>query len=129
MAGSDGEITAFHNACRHRGNKLIEERRGNKPGVIRCAYHSWCYNQDGSLRAAPRTENLENFKKKDWGLRNVRLEIFASFVFITLDENARPVAEIANGADIDPAGLELVLRRGRTCGYAQNQRESRCICQ
>ncbi|TXI02098.1 MAG: aromatic ring-hydroxylating dioxygenase subunit alpha [Rhizobium sp.] len=101
MAGKDGEITAFHNACRHRGNKLIEQRRGNKAGVIRCAYHSWCYNQDGSLRGAPRTENLEDFDKKDWGLRNVRLEIFASFVFITLDENARPVAEIANGAEAE----------------------------
>ena len=99
MAGQDGKITAFHNACRHRGNRLIEERRGNKTGVIRCAYHSWCYNQDGSLRAAPRTENLDDFNKKDWGLRNVRLEIFASFVFITLDSNARPVAEIANGAE------------------------------
>lgn len=101
MAGREGEITAFHNACRHRGNKLIEERRGNKPGVIRCGYHSWCYNQNGSLRAAPRTENLVNFDKKDWGLRTVRHEIFAGFVFITLDENARPVSEIADGAEAE----------------------------
>lgn len=101
MCGKEGEITAFHNACRHRGNRLIEERRGNKTGVIRCAYHSWCYNQDGSLRAAPRTENLEDFDKKDWGLRNVRLEIFASFVFVTLDPDAPAVSEIAGGAEAE----------------------------
>ncbi|MEO5325169.1 aromatic ring-hydroxylating dioxygenase subunit alpha [Mesorhizobium sp. CC13] len=101
MAGKDGEINAFHNACRHRGNRLIEERRGNKIGVIRCMYHSWCYNQDGSLRAAPRTENLDDFDKKEWGLRPVRLEIFASFVFVTLDPNAAPVSEIANGAEAE----------------------------
>lgn len=99
MADTDGKINAFHNVCRHRGNRLIEERRGNKTGVIRCMYHSWCYNKDGSLRAAPRTENLINFDKDDWGLRHVRLEIFASFVFITLDPNAPAVAEIANGAE------------------------------
>ena len=101
MAGKDGEITAFHNACRHRGNRLINERRGNKIGVIRCMYHSWCYNQDGSLRAAPRTENLEDFNKSEWGLRPVRLEVFAGFVFITLDEDAAPVAEIAKGAEAE----------------------------
>jgi carnitine monooxygenase subunit len=101
MAGKDGEINAFHNVCRHRGNRLIEGRRGNKTGVIRCLYHSWCYNQDGSLRGAPRTENLDDFDKKEWGLRSVRLEIFASFVFITLDPNAAPVAEIAAGAEAE----------------------------
>lgn len=101
MAGRGGEISAFHNVCRHRGNRLIDERRGNRPGVIRCMYHSWCYNQDGSLRGAPRTENLEDFNKKDWGLRHVRFEIFANFVFITLDENAPAVAEIASGAEAE----------------------------
>lgn len=101
MAGRNGEINAFHNACRHRGNRLIDERRGNRSGVIRCMYHSWCYNHDGSLRGAPRTENLEDFNKNEWGLRHVRLEIFASFVFITLDPNAPPVAEIANGAEAE----------------------------
>jgi carnitine monooxygenase subunit len=98
-AGTDGEIHAWHNVCRHRGNRLMTERRGKVGAVLRCQYHSWCYNLDGGLRAAPRTEHLTDFSKADWGLRRVRLEIFASWVFVTLDDNARPVAEMAAGAE------------------------------
>lgn len=97
--GQDGEIHAWHNVCRHRGNRLMTQRRGKVGAVLRCQYHSWCYNLDGGLRTAPRTEHLADFTKKDWGLRRVRHEIFASWVFITLDDNAPPVAEIAKGAE------------------------------
>ncbi|AGI74372.1 putative dioxygenase alpha subunit [Octadecabacter arcticus 238] len=95
----DGNIHAWHNVCRHRGNRLMNERRGKVGGVLRCPYHSWCYNLDGGLRAAPRTEHLDNFSKEDYSLRKVRMEIFAGWVFITLDEDAQPVAEMAAGAE------------------------------
>lgn len=95
----DGDIHAWHNVCRHRGNRLMTERRGKVGGVLRCQYHSWCYNLDGGLRAAPRTEHLECFSKKDHSLRKVRHEIFAGWVFITLDDDAQPVAELAAGAE------------------------------
>ncbi len=99
VAGQDGTIRAFHNVCRHRGNRLVQGRRGKGGAVLRCAYHSWCYNLDGSLRAAPRTEALEDFRHGEWGLRPVRLEIFAGFVFVTLDDNIPSVAEMAPGAE------------------------------
>ena len=50
MRGADGQLRAFHNACQHRGNRLLHDRRGKTHAVIRCGYHSWCYNQDGTLR-------------------------------------------------------------------------------
>lgn len=95
----EGDIHAWHNVCRHRGNRLMHERRGKVGGVLRCPYHSWCYNLDGGLRAAPRTEHLENFSKEDHSLRSVRLEIFAGWVFITLDDDAKPISEMAPGAE------------------------------
>lgn len=95
----DGNIHAWHNVCRHRGNRLMNERRGKVGGVLRCPYHSWCYNLDGGLRAAPRTEHLDNFSKEDHSLRKVRLEIFAGWVFVTLDPNAPPISEICDGAE------------------------------
>lgn len=98
-AGTDGEIHAWHNVCRHRGNRLMTERRGKVGAVLRCQYHSWCYNLDGGLRAAPRTEHLSDFTKKDWGLRRVRMEIWASWVFVTLDDDAPSVASMAAGAE------------------------------
>ena len=47
-----GEVRVFQNTCRHRGMMLVQEP-GNLRGTIRCPYHSWCYNLDGSLRATP----------------------------------------------------------------------------
>jgi choline monooxygenase len=100
-AGTDGQIHAWHNVCRHRGNRLMTARRGKVGAVLRCPYHSWCYNLDGGLRAAPRTEHLTDFSHSDWGLRRVRLEIWASWVFVTLDDSAAPVAEMAQGAEAE----------------------------
>ncbi|MCC5986568.1 MAG: aromatic ring-hydroxylating dioxygenase subunit alpha [Pararhodobacter sp.] len=99
LAGQDGTISAMHNACRHRGNRLLNQRRGKIGAVLRCPYHSWCYNLDGALRAAPRAENLPGFDRAEMGLKPVRLEIFASWVFVTLDDAAPPLAEIAAGAE------------------------------
>ena len=79
-----GDIHAWHNVCRHRGNRLMTERRGVVGGVLRCKYHSWCYNLDGGLRAAPRTEHLNNFSKADHSLKKVRLEIFAGWIYLLL---------------------------------------------
>ena len=101
LADQQGQIHALHNACQHRGNRLINDRRGTIGAVLRCAYHSWCYNHDGSLRAAPRSENLANFDKGLYGLKPVRMEVFAGFVFVTLDPDARPIAEMARGAEAE----------------------------
>jgi choline monooxygenase len=114
-AAQDGTIHAFHNACRHRGNRILNTRRGQLGAVLRCGYHSWCYNLDGGLRAAPRTENLPDFDRALWGLKPVRHETYAGFVFVTLSEQAPAVADMAPGADAimrrfmpDLLNLELV---------------------
>ena len=99
-----GKVHAWHNVCRHRGNRLMTNRRGKVGGVLRCQYHSWCYNLDGGLRAAPRTEHLRNFSKTSHSLKKVRLEIFAGWIFITLDDNAQPISEMA-------VGSEKIMRR------------------
>ncbi|MGL6211864.1 MAG: aromatic ring-hydroxylating oxygenase subunit alpha [Paracoccaceae bacterium] len=101
VSDQQGRIHALHNACQHRGNRLINDRRGKIGAVLRCAYHSWCYNLDGSLRAAPRSENLTNFDKGLYGLKPVRMEIFAGFVYVTLNNDGRPVAEMAAGAEAE----------------------------
>jgi choline monooxygenase len=79
----------------------MNERRGKVNGMLRCPYHSWCYSLNGDLRAAPRTEHLDNFSKKDHSLRKVRLEIFAGWVFITLDDNAGSISEMMPGAETE----------------------------
>ena len=96
--GKDGEIRAFHNVCQHRGNRLIDSTRGHTPAIT-CAYHAWTYALDGRLRGAPRTECVQGFDKSKHGLKPVRVEIFASFVFVNLDPDAQSVADMAPGAE------------------------------
>src|SRR4029453_13749679 len=49
----NGEIRAFHNICRHRGNKLVwtDFPREESSGTCRqfvCKYHGWRYEFEGS---------------------------------------------------------------------------------
>ena len=49
-----GEVRAFHNICRHRGNKLVwqDYPREETSGVCRqftCKYHGWRYDLEGAL--------------------------------------------------------------------------------
>lgn len=93
-----GELRAFHNVCRHRGNRLIEKRRGNSPAFT-CGYHGWTYTCDGALRGGPHLNCLSDFQKSDWGLRPVRAEVFGSFVYINFDPHAVSLKTMAPGAD------------------------------
>ena len=101
IAGRDGEVRAFHNVCQHRGNRLLMDRRGKISTVIRCGYHSWCYDMAGALRNAPRSERLEDFDKSQYGLKPVRLEKLGGFYFVNLDPAAAPLAETAPGAEAE----------------------------
>src|SRR6185312_4288656 len=94
----EGGTRAFHNVCQHRGNRLVEAPRGHVPAIT-CGYHAWTYSMDGRLRGAPRTECLANFDKTRHGLKPVRLEIFAGFVYINLDPDAQPLADMAPWAE------------------------------
>ena len=58
VRGTDGELRAFHNVCRHRGHELVECGSTAQGRVIRCPYHAWVYGLDGELRAAPRFHHL-----------------------------------------------------------------------
>jgi carnitine monooxygenase subunit len=99
LRGDDGVIRSFYNVCQHRGNRLLEDRRGKLGSVLRCGYHSWCYSRDGHLKSAPRSERLPDFDRKDYGLKPVRREILGSFVFVNFDPEAVPLGEMAPGAE------------------------------
>ena len=94
-----GQIHAFHNVCQHRGNRLLEERRGTTGGVVRCAYHSWCYEMDGSLRSAPRCEKMKNFELQQFNIPQIRTEEMGGFIYFNLDPNAPSLRDLFPGAD------------------------------
>jgi carnitine monooxygenase subunit len=99
--GRDGQVHAFHNVCQHRGNRLVEARRGEQKGLFRCAYHSWCYGADGSLRGAPRTDRVEDFDIAAYNIPKVRIEELGGFYYFNLDPDAPSMRDLFPGADAE----------------------------
>ncbi|MEP6574750.1 MAG: aromatic ring-hydroxylating dioxygenase subunit alpha [Gemmatimonadota bacterium] len=87
-------LVAFYNVCRHRGSQLVLPTVEPKlPGVgadgcfagtIRCPYHSWTYNLDGTLRTAPYLEDGPDLCKADLPLYPVAVETWGGFIFLNL---------------------------------------------
>ncbi|QBY00324.1 aromatic ring-hydroxylating dioxygenase subunit alpha [Rhodophyticola sp. CCM32] len=87
----DGEIRVLSNVCRHRGNQVVVEPKGNQKRFV-CGYHAWTYGQDGALKAAPLMKKVRTFDQAKCGLKQFRTEIWENFIFVNLDGNATPLA-------------------------------------
>jgi choline monooxygenase len=89
-----GALRAYLNVCRHRGSRLLSGS-GQCKAAIRCRYHGWTYKMDGSLIGVP--EGLafgEKLDKKSLGLMPARVEEMCGLVFVNLDPDAAPLAEL-----------------------------------
>jgi len=91
IRGRDGQVRAFVNSCRHRGTKLLDG--DGHVETIRCPYHSWVYDTQGQLRAAPGALEMAEFSNADGALTPVRLETWLGFVFICFDPESPPLAD------------------------------------
>ena len=69
---SKGEVNAFLNQCRHRGNRLCRADLGNASSFT-CAYHGWAYSNDGKLMAVPNLNDAYygDLETGRWGLMPV----------------------------------------------------------
>ena len=89
-------IRAFHNVCRHRCLKLVDEP-GNVGRAIRCPYHSWTYGLDGTLHVAPYFGGRDpravpaGFDHGDHGLAPVRSATWHDWIFVDLGGAAPPL--------------------------------------
>ncbi len=92
LRDKDNRLKAMSNVCRHRMSTLLEGR-GNTRSIV-CPYHAWTYNLDGSLRGAPAMTQNTGFCKTDYKLPEVRCEAWLGWVFVTLNPDARPVADL-----------------------------------
>ncbi len=94
VRGRDDEVRVFHNVCSHRG-MLLMEKPARTRGTIRCPYHSWTYDLDGSLRATPMIGGTDSntcpgFDKAKHGLKPVRSATWFDAVFVNLSGDAEP---------------------------------------
>jgi Rieske 2Fe-2S family protein len=113
VRGSDGDIKAFANVCRHRGSLVCLESSGNTRKFT-CPYHGWMYDIDGNLTAA--RSMADGFDKSEYGLKTVSVDVLGGLIFICFSdkpaslENARQeLAEPMAMFDFD--NLKLAAHR------------------
>lgn len=94
-----GEVAVYQNTCRHRGMILVDAPT-NVRKVIRCPYHSWCYDLDGTLQATPHVggpgvNTHECIRRDELGLFRIRAHVWRDVVFVNVSGEA-PAFEEAN---------------------------------
>ncbi|MFC5288228.1 aromatic ring-hydroxylating dioxygenase subunit alpha [Actinokineospora guangxiensis] len=108
LINGDNGIQAFHNYCRHRGYKLVEEAQGKRQSVV-CIYHCWVYDRNGALKSLNGTYLDHFFDKEKNGLLKIRTEVRYGMVFVCfagddapdLDETLGEFGKFAEVYDLD----------------------------
>ncbi len=142
VKGSDGQIRAFHNVCRHRGQRLCSKSSGSTMKLV-CPYHQWTYDLDGKLLWA--REMGPDFKPAAHGLKSVHCAVAAGMVFICLAETAPDFSAVQQAADrysaphgmadlkvafqsriVENGNWKLVLENNRECYHCAGSHPSLC---
>jgi nitrite reductase/ring-hydroxylating ferredoxin subunit len=88
----ENEFSAFPNACRHRGRKLVDCRKKGL-GVLRCPFHGWSWSLDGKLKEVPCQWDFPRVSEATHSLPKVKTGRWGGFVFINPDPDAQPLEE------------------------------------
>ena len=95
---AEDEYKAFYNACLHRGRKL-REARAKQLDELRCPFHGWTWNIDGSLKQVPCAYDYNGLNRDDEALPEARLARWGRFVFINPDPNCDPFEDHVGDLD------------------------------
>jgi len=118
VRGSDNQLRAFFNVCRHHAMTVMTEPCGTAQH-LRCPYHGWTYNLEGELRGMTEFEGVCDFDRAKNGLVPVRVETWEKFVFVNLDPQAAPLSDflgelVERVQPLGLSGLKFVERRSYT---------------
>lgn len=91
---ADG-LRGFHNVCRHRAGPLAQ-CAGKGAKHLRCRYHGWTYNLDGTLRTATEMKDVAGFDVAGIRLPSVQVREFEGLVFAAVD-NPPPFEDFVAG--------------------------------
>jgi choline monooxygenase len=118
VRGSDGELRAFFNVCRHHAAAVVNAPCGTLQ-QLRCPYHGWTYGLDGSLKGVPEFAGVRNFDREANGLIPVRVETWEHFVFVTFNPSAAALIAFLGDlpgriATLDLSNLHFFARKTYT---------------
>ena len=116
---ADGTVSAFLNACSHRGATLVPFESGNSK-AFRCRFHGWTFNSDGKCLVIKNQDTggyVDPKIKEASSLTPVsKLSIYRGFIFASLSNDVPELTEWLKGSsdwidclvDQSPDGLEII---------------------
>jgi choline monooxygenase len=106
VRGDDGELRAFQNVCRHRGNSL-RAGSGSELRELRCGYHGWTWDLCGALKRVPNRKGFGMLQMAEFPLLAVSVDTWERLVFVNLDVDASPLSDFLEAVPQDIAWLGL----------------------
>jgi choline monooxygenase len=106
VRGDDGELRAFQNACRHRGNSLCVGS-GSGLSELKCGYHGWTWDLVGTLKRVPNRKGFGPLRMSDFPLVPARVDTWEGLVFVNFDVDAMPLIEYLEAVPDDIAWCNL----------------------
>ena len=92
---NDNQVNVLSAVCRHRG-AVITESDGRCKQFM-CPYHNWTYALDGRLINTPGTpppmDGSAGFNRDNYALKRLTSDVWAGFIFVTFNENPKPLLE------------------------------------
>lgn len=143
VRGADRKVRAFHNVCRHRGQRLSAKTCGAAAKLV-CPYHQWTYDLDGRLLFA--RDMGPDFDASQFGLRPVHCEDIGGMVWICLADEPPAIdrfrqtlapylapsglledAKVAHTSTIVEKGnWKLVIENNRECYHCSGSHPELC---
>jgi nitrite reductase/ring-hydroxylating ferredoxin subunit len=90
---ADNQIRAHFNACLHRGTKLKPSGTTGFSNDLKCPFHGWTWNLDGSLKNIPEKWDFAHTEGRKMCLPEARVELLGGFVWINMDPDAPSLEE------------------------------------
>ena len=139
----DGSIAAFHNTCRHRGSRILQQDSGIAGATLQCPYHRWTYDLEGRVIGCGATGEAPAAQRR---LKPVHLKTLAGLIFVCLaDEppadfddmrermtpylapHALGRAKVAKQVDvIEHGNWKLTIENNRECFHCAGHPELLC---
>ena len=88
----EGVLHALSNVCAHRHAVICSEPSGNS-ATMKCQYHGWEYQPDGSTGRIPQPKNFVPFDAPRPCLPQYSVATAGQLVFLNLSPDARPLRD------------------------------------
>ncbi|MCJ1962368.1 aromatic ring-hydroxylating oxygenase subunit alpha [Novosphingobium mangrovi (ex Hu et al. 2023)] len=88
VRSGEDEIKAHYNACLHRGTKLKPSATEGFAMNLKCPFHGWTWNLDGTLAEIPEKWDFAHTKTRRMCLPQARVARLGGFVWVNMDPAA-----------------------------------------